>query len=264
MSEEPASIAFDRAAEYYDRTRVITPEASEAMTQMLAGEMRGRDRCLEIGVGTGLVSLPLHAAGIRMVGVDLSRPMLNKLIEKAGGRPPFPLVVGDATRLPLPDRCFDAALARHVLHLIPRWRDAVRELGRILRPGGVLMLNIGVKGGQGPWDEVIDRLEARVGSEARRKGLDLDDHAQLDEVVESFGGRLRVLPTLWQASELTLRTFFEEIEAGFYSWTWGVDHETLATAVSDARRWAEERFGGFDEVLEPRFPIAWRAYDLAR
>ncbi len=67
---------------------------------------------------------------------------------------------------------------------------------------------------------------------------------------------------LWQASELTLNSFFEEIEAGFYSWTWGVDPETLATAVSDTRRWAEERFDGFDEVLEPRFPIAWRAYDL--
>ena len=59
-----------------------------------------------------------------------------------------------------------------------------------------------------------------------------------------------------------LASHFEEIEAGCYSWTWGVDPETLATAVSDTRRWAEQRFDGFDEVLEPRFPIAWRAYDL--
>ena len=260
MSEEPRSIAFDRAAEYYDRTRVITPEASEEMTRLLEGELRGRGPCLEIGVGTGLVSLPLLAAGVRMVGVDLSRPMVNKLIEKAGGRPPFPLVLGDATRLPMSDQSFDAALGRHVLHLIPHWPDAVRELGRVLRPGGVLILNIGVQGG--PWQEVIDELERRVGSQAYRVGLDSDDHAQLDEVVASFGGRLRVLPTLWQVSDLTLRKFFEEIEAGFYSWTWGVDPETLATAVSDTRRWAEQRFDGFDEVLEPRFPIAWRAYDL--
>jgi SAM-dependent methyltransferase len=186
--------------------------------------------------------------------------MLNKLIEKAGGRPPFPLVLGDATRLPMPDRCFDAALGRHVLHLIPRWTEAVRELGRVLRPGGVLMLNVGVKGG--PWQEVIDRLETRIGSRAYRVGLDTGDHAELDEVVASFGGRPRGLPTLWQTSELTLRTFFEEIEAGFYSWTWGVDPEALATAVSDTRAWSEQRFDGFDEVLEPRFPIVWRAYDL--
>jgi SAM-dependent methyltransferase len=260
MSEEPRSVAFDRAAEFYDRTRVITPEASEDMTRSLEGELRGRDRCLEIGVGTGLVSLPLHAVGVRMVGVDLSRPMLNKLIEKAGGHPPFPLVLGDATRLPFQDAVFGGAIARHVLHLIPAWRDALGELVRVVRPRGVLLLNIGVAGGA--WGEVQDRLEAAVGPGARRVGLQSTDHGLLDDVLGHLGVRPRELPPVWEVSDSTLETYFREAEERVFSWTWSVPPDRLAAAVEATRAWASERFGRLDDVLEPRYPIIWRAYDV--
>ena len=86
------SVSFDRAAEYYDATRGYTPEGERAMVDILTDELRGRGRVLEIGVGTGQVALPLHAAGIPLVGLDLARPMMDRLVEKAGGRSPFPLV----------------------------------------------------------------------------------------------------------------------------------------------------------------------------
>ena len=53
-----------------------------------------------------------------MVGLDLSGQMLGKIVEKAGGRIPFPLVMAGATRLPFGDDRFGGAYARHVLHLI--------------------------------------------------------------------------------------------------------------------------------------------------
>ena len=96
-----------------------------------------------------------------MVGLDLSEAMLRKLVEKTGGRPAFPLLRGDATRLPFRDAVFGAAIARHALHLIPRWPDALAELVRVVRPGGVLLLNIGTDGG--PWQELHDRLETASG-----------------------------------------------------------------------------------------------------
>src|SRR5207247_4215962 len=76
MSAE-GSIPFDRAAEVYDRTRRLTPEASAATTELLARELDARQPILEIGAGTGLIGLPLAGAGIRLVGLDLSRPMLG-------------------------------------------------------------------------------------------------------------------------------------------------------------------------------------------
>ena len=105
------SISFDRAATYYDRTRRITLEASADLTRLLAGELEGRGRALEIGVGTGLIGLPLHQAGVPLAGVDVSPAMLGELRRKAGGAWPFPIAVADATRLPFADRTFGGAVA---------------------------------------------------------------------------------------------------------------------------------------------------------
>src|SRR5439155_20922331 len=86
------AVSFDRAASYYDQTRSLTPAPTRAQADLLAGELDRHQPCLEIGVGTGRIALPLHGRGIAMVGVDLSRPMLDVLVQKAGGVMPFPLV----------------------------------------------------------------------------------------------------------------------------------------------------------------------------
>src|SRR5207247_3699183 len=78
------STSFDRAAAYYDETRGLTDEAVRDQMSLLASELHGRGRTLEIGVGTGQVALPLAAVGIRIVGLDLSEPMLRVLVEKGG------------------------------------------------------------------------------------------------------------------------------------------------------------------------------------
>lgn len=260
MNPEASSVSFDRAAEYYDETRRLTAEASRAVADLLRAELNGREPCLEIGVGTGLVALPLHDAGVRLVGLDLSAAMLRKLADKTGGRPAFPLLRGDATRLPFHDAVFAGAVARHVLHLIPRWPDAVGELVRVVRPGGVLLLNIGAVGG--PWQEVQDRLEAAAGPGTRRVGLEAAGHELLDDTLGRLGVRSRELPPVWEESDYTLAAYFQEAEERVFSWTWNVPPDRLAAAVETTRAWASERFGRLDDVLETRFPIVWRAYDL--
>ncbi|MDP9224593.1 MAG: class I SAM-dependent methyltransferase, partial [Actinomycetota bacterium] len=99
------SVVFDRAAEYYDETRALTPQALAQTVEILSRELAERGRCLEIGVGTGRIGLPLHRAGMPMTGLDLSRPMMLKLREKAAGDV-FPLVQGTATTLPFRDGVF--------------------------------------------------------------------------------------------------------------------------------------------------------------
>jgi ubiquinone/menaquinone biosynthesis C-methylase UbiE len=260
MSAE-GSIPFDRAAEVYDRTRRLTPEASAATTELLARELDARQPVLELGVGTGLIGLPLAAAGIRLVGLDLSRPMLGKIVEKAGGRSPFPLVVGDATTLPFADHAFGGAYARHVLHLIGEWRVALAELARVIAPGGVLLINIGFN--EGPWQEIGDHMDEQVGRDGHRVvGLDFDGGDELDRALARSGASHRELPEIWQESDLTLDRYFAHIEARAFSWTWRVEPDRLLAAVTETKRWAAGRFGSFDRVLEPRFRSVWRAYDL--
>jgi ubiquinone/menaquinone biosynthesis C-methylase UbiE len=253
-------VPFDRVAEVYDESRRLTPGASSATTALLRSELARRQPCLEIGVGTGLIALPLAASGIDVVGVDLSAPMLAKVVEKGGGHLPFPLVIGDATRLPFSDEAFGGAFVRHVLHLISDWRSAVAELVRVVASGGVLLINSGFD--QGPWKEIGDHMDAQVGKEVRRAGLDFKQKAELDQAMAEFGASVRELPPVWQESERTLAGYFGDVEAKVFSWTWRVDPDRLATAVAETKRWASERFGDHDRVLEPRFPSFWHAYDL--
>src|SRR3954464_3670700 len=133
--------SFRRAAGFYDSTRVLAPETAAAQTRLLVEALSGTaGPVLEVGIGTGRVALPLVAAGVPVVGVDLSPAMLARLRAKD---PCVPVVVGDATRLPVADRSVGGAVLAHVLHLVADWRVVIAEVERVLRPGGVLLATRG-------------------------------------------------------------------------------------------------------------------------
>jgi len=254
------SIRFDRAADQYDQTRGISDEAMGRTISLLAAELRDRGRVLEVGVGTGLLALRLHEAGIPVSGLDLSAPMLAKLVQKAGGSPPFPLVRGDATTMPFADRAFGAVYLRWVLHLIPDWRAALAEIARVVRPGGVLVVSLGA------FDEVGRAVRARfseiTGLSTDPVGLMWGDHDALDAELEGLGLRLRVLPAIPEEEEEPLGSFLDAIEEGRWSWTWHVPEDARVDAVRELRPWAEERFGPLDRVERYSVETVWRAYDL--
>jgi SAM-dependent methyltransferase len=254
------SIRFDTAADHYDKTRAVSDEAMDRTISLLSTELRDRGRVLEVGVGTGLLALRLHDVGIPVSGLDLSAPMLAKLVEKAGGAPPFPLVLGDATTMPFADRAFGAAYLRWVLHLIPGWRAALAEMARVVRPGGVLLLSLGA------FDEVGTAIRARfseiTGLSTDPVGLMWGEHDALDAELEGLGARLRVLPAILEEGEEPLGTFLDAIEDGRWSWTWRVPEDARLDAVRELRPWAEERYGPLDRVERYSVETVWRAYDL--
>jgi ubiquinone/menaquinone biosynthesis C-methylase UbiE len=254
-------MAFDRAVEYYDRTRGLSQEASREMTALLARELRDRGRTLEIGVGTGLVALPLEAVGVPLVGLDLSAPMLAKLVEKAGGRAPFPLVVADATTLPFSDQRFGAAVVRHVLHLVPAWRQVVAELVRVIAPGGLVLVSSGQV--PEPWHELTERFMDRVGRPSFGAGLDAWEDGAIERAFRAHGAEARQLPRITERVAQTMGEFLDQMAAGMHSWTWEVDEETRREAVAELRAWALERWGTLDPVGGRDVAIEWRAYDLS-
>jgi ubiquinone/menaquinone biosynthesis C-methylase UbiE len=254
------SVTFDRAAEFYDRTRAITDETMAQNLELLTAEVAGRGRVLEVGVGTGLLALPLHEAGVELVGLDLSAPMLGKLIEKAGGRPPFPLALGDATRMPFADAVFGAAYLRWVLHLIPSWLDAVAEMVRVVRPGRVILVNLGAYGGERL--EIQRRFAELTGASVDPVGLGWGEFDALDRAMERLGAGAREVPEVHETAFDSLADFLDGISESRYSWTWGVPDDVRLAALAEIRPWARERFGPLDEPMPRPHATRWRAYDL--
>jgi ubiquinone/menaquinone biosynthesis C-methylase UbiE len=134
------SVPFDRAVEFYDQTRGFPPGEEKGAAEAIAraGKFSSQERVLEIGVGTGRIALPTAPHVRTYVGVDISLPMMRRLHEKQADERVI-LAKGDATRLPFRAATFDAAVAVHVFHLIPNWQDALKEVARVLRPGGLLL-----------------------------------------------------------------------------------------------------------------------------
>jgi SAM-dependent methyltransferase len=254
------SIKFDRAAEFYDRSRSISEESMARNVALVSAELAGRGLVLEVGVGTGLIALPLLQAGLDLVGLDISPPMLGKLVEKSGGTPPLPLVLADATRMPFPDDRFGAAYLRWVLHLVPGWRDLLSEMVRVVRPGSVVLVNLGAYGGERA--EIQERFGELAGISVDPVGLRWGDFDELDDAMTGLGTLPRELPALADADDSPLSDFLDGIEENRYSWTWKVDDVTRLRALAELRAWARDRYGPLDEPRPREHATRWRAYDL--
>jgi phosphatidylethanolamine/phosphatidyl-N-methylethanolamine N-methyltransferase len=123
--------------------------ASIAAVERACGPNGGR--ILEVGVGTGL-SLPDYARKHRIVGLDISEPMLRKAKERVaaqGLNNVELLAVMDAERLALADASFDVVIAQYVITAVPNPEGTLDEFVRVLKPGGeiVLVNHIGAETG---------------------------------------------------------------------------------------------------------------------
>jgi phosphatidylethanolamine/phosphatidyl-N-methylethanolamine N-methyltransferase len=108
-------------------------------------------RVLDVGVGTGL-SLDQYSPRNRIIGIDLSEPMLRRAIARIERRP-LPhvemLAVMNAERLAFADGSFDVVVAQYVITAVPDPEAALDEFARVAKPGGeiVLVNHLGAEAG---------------------------------------------------------------------------------------------------------------------
>jgi SAM-dependent methyltransferase len=124
---------------------------------------RGTERVLDVGCGLGQYLRRLgQVAGLRLIGMDLSRGMLRDLRQQWEGGPAPDLAVADIQRLPLPDASCDVILAMHMLYHVPDIVGTARELRRVLHPDGTLLAV--TNGSKHLWelDDVSDTAVAAV------------------------------------------------------------------------------------------------------
>ncbi|MGW5134290.1 class I SAM-dependent methyltransferase [Streptomyces sp. NPDC004135] len=112
---------------------------------------------LDVGCGTGSLSLLAAEQGHRVTGVDLSPVMVRLAREKLAGRDAV-FLIGDAAAPPVGEQRFDAVLVRHVLWTLPDPARVLRHWYGLLRPGGRLVLVEGVWGSVDPVGIPAERL----------------------------------------------------------------------------------------------------------
>lgn len=134
---------FDDWPETYDRwfATPIGTLVKEYEERLLHDMLKPRrhDLLLDVGCGTGIFTAGVLAAGSRVVGMDISRPMISAAAGRFGGGRFMPLT-GDMRSLPFADNSFDKVYSMTAIEFVEDARSVVEEFERVAKPGGTIVL----------------------------------------------------------------------------------------------------------------------------
>ena len=243
-----SSCSFDRAVDYYDKTRDLPgPMATQGIEAL--HDYAGREAfILEVGTGTGRISLPLMERGANLIGCDISSAMMQRQRAK---RPSARLAQADAAHLPFASAQFDALLTIHVLHLVGAWREALREFKRVLKPGGVYINTWNWHSESSVHTRVRDYWRTQVdahGGKWRRPGIQKREEV-LDEARAS-GATVESVEVVRFAVPLAPHEVLDGLTHRIFSDTWDVPAEIFEPTVRETRAWAEKEFGDVARPLD--------------
>jgi len=131
---------FDKVAEEWDQMRRgFFSEAVRENALAVAGVQKGK-LAADIGAGTGFITEGLIRAGLKVIAVDESEAMLETMRKKFGNMEGIDYRVGEGKNLPIPNECVDYVFANMYLHHVEVPLRAIKEMARILNPGGKLVI----------------------------------------------------------------------------------------------------------------------------
>jgi SAM-dependent methyltransferase len=243
------SLSFDRAASFYDSTRDLPEPVSSLGIQAILDVAGPEASMLDVGTGTGRISVPLLNRGARLIGCDLSQKMMAVLRKKI---PAAKLAEADASLLPFPADHFDALITCHVMHLVGPWRAALREYRRVLRPGGVY---INARTEHAREESVERRLtrfwESRVeahGASSKRPGI--QNEKELHAALLGMGASVEQVPVVRFSRSRSVREVIDGIASRTHWHTWGIPEDILTVTVRELREWAAQEFKDSNLIFE--------------
>ena len=233
---------YDRMAAGYDRwwAPVLAPSATALLDRLEPVVEAGATDLLDVGIGTGNLAIPATQRwpSVRVTGIDASPEMVQAASALADARlapdarPRLHAQTALADALPFDDGSFDAAMSSFVLQLVPSRARALREIRRVLRPGGILAYVTWLQDRR-PFapDRVFDGLLDEYGfddAEGNDRSGDIPSVATAIGELRHAGFRDVV------ASEATLDYRFSV--SGYISFLVEFDEETLFDEMPHAER----------------------------
>jgi ubiquinone/menaquinone biosynthesis C-methylase UbiE len=197
--KEIDAASYDGVAEAFDRhSRRLSGKAAARLADLVG--VGPRDRVLDVGTGTGLLPFSLARATeppASILGIDISAGMIDtarrRLRDELHDDPRVRFERMDAEKLQLPDAGFDVVLSAFALTHVPRPALAMREIFRVLRPGGRLGIALGSRPPAGSGAQLrhaVAEVARRIAvMRGRRLTADL-----LDRIVERRIGRSVEVP----------------------------------------------------------------------
>lgn len=183
------------AAEVYERHLVPAMFAPWAPILLDLAAIRASERILDVACGTGVVARLAAAragAGGQVTGLDINGAMLvvARSLPPAQGAP-IAWVEASALSMPFPDAAFDAVLCQQGLQQFPNRPAALREMRRVLAPGGRLAVSVwSALDGSPGMAALVMALERHVGIEAannRRAPFALGNPGQVNDLLVAAG-----------------------------------------------------------------------------
>ena len=170
----------------YERYFVPAIGRPVAEDLIAAADLKPGEHVLDVACGTGIVAR-LAAAKVgpsgAVSGLDIHPGMISEARQVCADQPQFSWHVADAQSLPLPEESFDVVLCQMGLQFMPGKLAALREMRRVLKPGGRLLVNV-----PGPMPDLFavltDALTRHVGDETAKFGHAVFAMHDRDEMVE--------------------------------------------------------------------------------
>jgi SAM-dependent methyltransferase len=229
-------VDFSRVAQAYDGTRAIPIGVLEEACRRLIGRhlLSPGASVLDVGCGTGQITDVLHRAGCAVVGLDISAAMLRLARSRT---PDVPVLVGSAYDLPFGDGTFDAAIVSKLFQHLRDWPAALRQIKRVLRPGGAL---VHVRDVGAFRNRVRRRVEA--GADARGhtdRYLGVIDPGRLLPELEALGAVTVDVPEgglRWDKT-ITYGEALDQLRERLFAEFWGIPDATYDAILAEVARW---------------------------
>jgi len=240
------SVNFDRAAEYYDRTRGfpdgVAPQVGAFITETIG--LTQDSHLLEVGIGTGRIALPLAPHVGSITGFDISWQMMSKLRAKQNGEP-IRLGAADAHFMPFVTGEFDAAYLTHVLHLVADPVRVAREISRVVKQDGVFIHMRNKYNNDDQFQHVVDAWDTITKFDT---SMGVSRWNRVDGAITDAGWQLRSEATFNFPYTSKLSDFLERLEKRQWSSTWLMDDETWQRGLEAVYAAIDEHYGGNREA----------------